>query len=178
MPQREGASLLTSTQREWLRGEEKPVHENQVRSGAYSRIRRFIREDAEVFADALENGLLDPQVIMRDIPADDLRRAISAVTAALYILGERGKKVDVERSVQHGITRGRSGELAELRERLDDDPGSLTLSELIRLRMDQETQRDTELADKLHQYFELEQGKPNIGFVDPDAEIDLEELLD
>jgi hypothetical protein len=105
-----------------------------MRSRVYDRIRALLFEDAELVADGLEDGELDPAVVAGDFTRKELGDSIADMVAAVYILGRHGDALDVEYAIQKGIERGKSGRVELLERRAEDEPVELTLAEWGELR--------------------------------------------
>lgn len=160
-------SILTRKQRDWLGGHESPTQERTMRSRVHDRVRAGLTRDIHLVLHGLESGELNEQTIVSDVGRDELREAIAAQVAVLYRLGNFGHNVDVEKCIREGLKRGQEQRVEVLKERLQNDPSSLTIEELTLLR-----QAAPEVSDRVNRVLERSMREPVPGRVAPDAPVD------
>lgn len=167
------SSILTNTQRSWLRETEDVTHENKTRERAQQRVRAAIATDSGLLAEALEDGRLNADTVGTALDFAELGDGISALVAALYRIADESG-LDGERTIQKGIKRGKKGRIARIEEKLKDEGAkSLTLGEVMDLR-DAESrgenpelearEGDPEVVDRLNRALDQDMSDLSHGF--------------
>lgn len=123
-------SILTASQRQWLRDETDVSHERQMRKRIYGRIRAAVLTDGKLLARAFEDGDLNTEAIGRDLDFAELGDGVSSLVAALYRLCD-ASGLDAERTIQKGIREGKKGRIGRLEDKLESEGAKeLKLGEL------------------------------------------------
>lgn len=135
------ASLLTSSQREYLRGERSVSRaaERSIQSRIRGRVLAGVTIDGPLLHEALANGELEaekvigPEVESHGAGTDDFARELRDTVAVVYQLA-RAANLNAKEVVRDGASRGESGYVetrAEaIHERYQENPDSITLGEL------------------------------------------------
>lgn len=127
----EGPSLLTGKQREFLLGnltydgEHAKQQRYQRRQAIRKRLKPGFLHDIPLVENALDEDHLDVEDIVEDVPEDELGEALAAHVSLIHRLAEAGG-VDVDRVLEEG----EDYRASVLYERFQEDPRSLTISEL------------------------------------------------
>lgn len=169
MKKKEKTSILTNTQREWLR-DESVTHENKVRGRVQQRLRAAIATDSELVAKAFEDGDLKPDTVGKGLDFAELGDGISALVAVLYCIADESG-LSAERTIQKGIKQGKEGRINRIERKLENDGAkSLTLGELMDLR-----EESPERAERLNRALDQDMSDLQHGFVGDEGIDGLEE---
>ncbi|WP_251329630.1 hypothetical protein [Haloplanus pelagicus] len=163
----DSASILTDSQRAWLEGED-VAHERQMRKRIYKRVRAAITSDAELIADAFEEGELNENTVVKDFTPSELTEGISSLVTVLYLLGDAKPGFAVEGAIQTGVRRGKKGYIASLEEKIEREGiKSLTITEMF----DLQGAKPDKYRDRINRIRDQIISDSNAGMYGPDDNI-------